>query len=207
MMVSTPYIECYVKTSFLAGEPKYGQDETVFAVLKAIRFVRGRAPLFVIYIPSIGALYDKVDQCAIFMHAQPTQVITMHNVGWWDSVSDNWQIIQIEGLRYCTIEMKNRKGEQMKGTYLFTCDPLPEPMVDYSMATKWNEHKTKTFFFDEKTGALCSGPNNKLIIRDSSLSPDTLESPSWLKVYKEDFHRLSLEDDTSFGDTEGWFYE
>jgi len=75
------------------------------------------------------------------------------------------------------------------------------------MATKWNEHKTKTFFFDERTGSLCSGPNNKLIIRDSSLSPKTLDSPEWLKVYKEDFHRLSLEDSLSLGETEEWTYE
>ena len=207
MLVSTPYIECYVKTSFLSGEPKYTRDKTIFGVIKAIRFIRGRAPLFVVYLPSIGALYDKVDQCAIFLKPEPTHMVTMHDVGWWDSISDNWQIIQIEGLRYCTIEMKNRKGEMMKGTYLFTCDPLPEPMVDYGLATKWNEHKTKTFFFDERTGSLCSGPNNKLIIRDSSLSPEELDSPNWLKVYKEDYHRLSLEDAVSLGDSEGWNYE
>jgi hypothetical protein len=48
MIVSTPYIECYVKKSFLSGKPNYGKDETIFGVLQGIRFVRARAPLFLV---------------------------------------------------------------------------------------------------------------------------------------------------------------
>ena len=66
MLVSTPYTECYVKKSFLSGKPNYGKDETSFGIITAIRFIRNRAPLFFVYFPSMGALYDKVDQCAIF---------------------------------------------------------------------------------------------------------------------------------------------
>ena len=67
MIVSTPYVECYVKKSFLSGQPIFRKDETIFGVIKAIRFIRNRAPLFIVYFPSIGALYDKVDQCSIFI--------------------------------------------------------------------------------------------------------------------------------------------
>ena len=70
MIVSTPYTECYIKKSFLAGKPNYGKDETVFGVLYAIRFIRARAPLYIVYLPSMGALYDKVDQCAIFNRSE-----------------------------------------------------------------------------------------------------------------------------------------
>ena len=43
MIVSTPYTECYVKKSFLSGNPNYGKDETIFGVLHAIRFIRGKS--------------------------------------------------------------------------------------------------------------------------------------------------------------------
>ena len=48
MIVSTPYTECYVKKSFLSGDPNYGKDETIFGVLQAIRFIRARAPLYMV---------------------------------------------------------------------------------------------------------------------------------------------------------------
>ena len=85
MIVSTPYTEVYVKKSFLSGNPNYGKDETIFGVLYGIRFVRARAPLYIVFLPSMGALYDKVDQCAIFSKPNPTGMITMHDIGWWDS--------------------------------------------------------------------------------------------------------------------------
>lgn len=209
MIVSTPYVECYVKKSFLSGKPIFRKDETIFGVIKAIRFIRNRAPLFIVYFPSIGALYDKVDQCSIFIREEtPQQQITMNDVGWWDAVSDNWQMVQIEGLRNCTIFMKNRKGVPKKGNYLWTCDPLPERDVDYGLSQVWNEHKTKTFFFDEKTGVLCSGPNNKIKIIDSSLSPLEMHDTSWLRVYNDRDYpdRITMEDEGRFGDTEEWSY-
>ena len=51
--------------NLLSGDPNYGKDETIFGVLHAIRFM-GRAPLYLVHLPSMGAFYDKVDQCAIF---------------------------------------------------------------------------------------------------------------------------------------------
>ncbi len=84
MLVSTPYTEVHVKKSFLSGDPNYGKDETVYGVLVAIRFVFGRAPLYVVWFPGTGAVYDKVDQCAIFNKPEtPDERITMADVGWW----------------------------------------------------------------------------------------------------------------------------
>ena len=40
MIVSTPYTECYVKKSFLSGDPNYGKDETIFGVLQLLELFR-----------------------------------------------------------------------------------------------------------------------------------------------------------------------
>lgn len=185
MIVSTPYIECYVKKSFLDGTYDYEKPDTIEAILIGIRFVRGIAPLFICYLPSIGAVYDKVVQCAIFNKPNPTEAVTMLDVGWWDSISSNWQLTTIKFLESLgIIGYMNGEIGTMRGNYLFTCDPLPEDGVDYGQATAWHEHKTKTFAFDYETGALFCVPNNKMRVLDQSLSHDPFEDPSWLKVYK-----------------------
>lgn len=212
MIVSTPYTEVYVKKSFLSGSPNYGKDEAIFGVLYAIRFIRSRAPLYIVFFPSLGALYDKVDQCAIFNRPEvPERQIRMNDVGWWDSLSDYWQLTQIQGLRGMDVEMYGRNRNKMEGVYLWTCDPQrPREVNDYSQSETWHEHKTKTYFFDKETGVLCCGPNNKMRFLDNSLCPKKFESPHWLKVYKDSDspQRTTHEkDDKRLGDTESWDYE
>ena len=212
MIVSTPYTECYVKKSFLSGNPVYGKDETVFGVLYGIRFVRARAPLFIVFLPSMGALYDKIDQCAIFNREEtPDRIIRMNDVAWWDCISDYWQLTQIQGIRRMNVEMFNRKGHKWEGDYLWTCDPQrPRDTIDYGQSETWHEHKTKTFFFDNHTGALVCGPNNKMRFLDSSLCPEELEIPYWMKVYKDSDspERISHENESKkLGDTDRWDYE
>jgi len=212
MIVSTPYTECYVKKSFLSGNPNYGKDETIFGVLYGIRFVRGRAPLYIVYLPSMGAMYDKVDQCAIFNRSQaPEKEIRMNDVAWWDCISDYWQLTQLQGIRHMDVQLQNKKGHIWEGSYLWTCDPQrPRETLDYGQSETWHEHKTKTYFFDDQTGVLVCGPNNKMRFLDVSLCPEELEIPFWMKVYKDSDspERITHErGGNKLGDTERWDYE
>jgi len=212
MIVSTPYTECYVKKSFLSGNPNYGKDETIFGVLYGIRFVRGRAPLYIVYLPSMGAMYDKVDQCAIFNRPQtPEKEIRMNDVAWWDCISDYWQLTQLQGIRHMDVQLQNKKGHIWEGSYLWTCDPQrPRETLDYGQSETWHEHKTKTYFFDDQTGVLVCGPNNKMRFLDVSLCPEELEIPFWMKVYKDSDspERITHErGGNKLGDTERWDYE
>lgn len=212
MIVSTPYTEVYVKKSFLSGRPNYGKDETIFGVLYGIRFIRARAPLYIVFLPSMGALYDKVDQCAIFNKPEtPDRPITMSDIAWWDSISDYWQLVQIQGIRGMDVEMQNRKGHKWEGSYLWTCDPQrPRDVNDYSQSECWHEHKTKTYFFDDNTGVLCCGPNNKMRFLDNSLCPKELDTPYWMKVYRDSDspQRITHENDGErLGDRDRWNYE
>jgi hypothetical protein len=210
MIVDTPPIECYVKKSHLSGEPRFkSEDEMVFAVLVGIRFIRNRSPLFIIYIPSVGAVYDKVNQNAIFN--KPSLFydgdIHLDDVAWWDCLSTNWQLIEMKFLKYAEIEMITRNGEQRKGIYLFTCDPQePQHGNDYGEAEVWHEHKTKTFFFDYETGVLCCTPNNKMRVWSSSLTPKQRDDGSWLRVYMDDPELMSHEENIFLGDTERFDY-
>jgi hypothetical protein len=210
MIINTPPIECYVKKSHISGEPKFSkEDEMVFGVLFAIRFVRNRAPLYIVYLPSVGAIYDKVNQNAIFDRPilDFEEDIILPDVAWWDSMSSNWQLIELRYLKNTEIEMVTRTGKTRKGLYLFTCDPMePEEGTDYGESEIWHEHKTKTYFFDKETGVLCCTPNNKMRVWSSSLSGNKKEDPSFLKVYKETPNQMSHENDTYLGDSDKYIY-
>lgn len=211
MIVDTPKIECYVKKSHLTGNPILTKDdELIFGILFAIRFVRNRSPLYIVYFPSIGAIYDKVNQHAIFCYNELNYEgeITLHDIGWWDALSSNYQLIELKYLKNAEVEMKTRTNKFMQGLYLFTCDPL-EPLEgnDYGEAEIWHEHKTKNYFFDYETGALCCSPNNKMKVWQSSLSPKEKGDASFLKVYKETPEQMSHEDYLFLGDTESFDYK
>ena len=78
----------------------------------------------------MGAMYDKIDQCAIFNKPQtPDRLIKMSDVAWWDSLSDHWQLTEIQGIRGMDVEMYNRKGHKWEGNYLWTCDPQKPPEI------------------------------------------------------------------------------
>ena len=210
MIVSTPVVECYVKKSHLSGRPSNtAEDEMVFGVLVGIRFILRRSPLFIVYIPSVGAVYDKVNQNAIFNKPELDfeGTIDLDDVAWWDCLSKDWQLIEIPYFKYAEIEMTTRNKEQRQGVYLFTCDPQDSGQNnDYGESEIWHEHKTKTFFFDYQTGALCCTPNNKMRIWSSSLTPDDKDKGDWLRVYKETPEQMSHENYVWLGDDENFYY-
>jgi hypothetical protein len=187
-LVPTPYIECHVKKSFLSGKYKLDKDETVPAILIAIRFVARRSPLFIVYLPKLGAVYDKMLQHGIYKDPDtPMEPVRSSDVAWWDCISDNWEICEIPFLRNLDVQLYTQQDKRKTGTYLFTADPgRMQGHVDYGQGEQWHEHKTKSFFFCDDTGVLCCGPNNKMRFIDSSLTPEVLEDPRWLRVYKNE---------------------
>lgn len=210
MIVDTPPIECYVKKSHLSGQPNFTkEDETVFGVLVGIRFVRNRAPLYIVYLPTLGAVYDKVDQNAIFNkpNLDFEGELLLEDVGWWDTISTNWQLIELKFFKNYDVEMLTRNKDSRIGTYLFTCDPQePQHGNDYGESEIWHEHKTKTYFFDRMTGVLCCTPNNKMRIWSSSLTPEQPEDPSFLRVYHEIPGRITHEEKVFLGNDGKFFY-
>jgi hypothetical protein len=216
MIVNTPYTEVYIRKSHLSGDPVYNsKDDLIFGVLIGIRFISHRSPLYIAYIPYVGAVYDKIDQCAIFnkpsldFKYSDFEEIKQSDVAWWDCIGNDWQLITFNVIKNIKVEMTNRSGKLLSGTYLWTCDPQNfNQNINYSQSEVWNEHKTKNYFFDEVTGVLCCAPNNKIKWIDSSLSPSELEPANWLRVYNDldDPSRTTHEDSKRFGDANYFSY-
>lgn len=206
MYIQLPYIECYVKKSFLMGPEnfRWGQDELIFCVLIGFKAIRNEAPLFEVYLPDYAACYDKVLQPGLFKTNKPCfEEIDMNDVAWWDCLSDECEIYQ-KSIRM-HVEAEFPTGRKAQGDYLWTIDWTRDPNMQ-GQWNVWNEHKQKNFFWDEKSGALCCAPNNKMRYYDLSLTSRTPKKP-FFKVFKGTW---SHEDWTSeqdlLGDSQNWDY-
>ena len=183
MNVPLPYIECYVKRSFLTGPKNFvlGKDEMIPAVLLNFKAVMGQAPLFEVYLPEYQACYDKMMQHGIFERSDiGDDVISIEDVAYWDCLSDEAELY-IKPLRMF-IRQQGQNGHKFAGDYLFTID-WKRTTAPSSQWNVWNEHKQKNFFFDEKTGVLVCGPNNRQLYFDKSLSYDPPKKP-FFKVFE-----------------------
>ena len=76
--------------------------------------------------------------------------------------------------------------------------------VDITQAKWWSEHKQKNFFFDDATGALISGPNNKMRYIDESLCTPEPKKP-FFKVYEPGGVSHSPKNGLFFGNSDGDF--
>ena len=202
MNVSLPYTECFIKRSFLTGPKNFiiGKDEMIPAVLLSFKAILGQAPLFEVYLPEYQACYDKIQQNAIFNKADTgSEEITLEDVAYWDCLSDDAEL-HIKPLRML-IRQKSQTGKHFAGDYLFTID-WRRCTVPGSQWNVWNEHKQKNFFFDEKTGALICGPNNRQHYFDKSLSHNPPKEP-FFKVYEGTPSHENLD---ALGKTTKWNY-
>jgi len=192
MYQSLPYIDVWVKKSFLMGPEnfKWGKDEMIKGVLVGVKATRGSLFLFEVFLPEYHASYDKVVQAGIFNKSEPPdQEIKLDDVAYWDCIAGDIEVYYKALYQTMHVQMKTKTGKMFEGQYQFTIDfrpSVPNSGVDFSQANWWSEHKQKNFFFDEDTGVLACGPNNKMRYIDESLCPAIPKKP-FFKVYEQNY--------------------
>ena len=211
MYLNLPFKKVWVKESFLKGSKNFlwGKDHNMIeAYLVGIRFTRYEPPLFEVYMPEYNACYDKILQCAIFnKNESPEEEIRLTDVAWWDSLTGSAVIYQKAFLKNVDVSMKNRKNKILEGTYFFTVDfksPEVNESIDYTESKFWTEHKQKNFFFEDESGVLCCGPNNKILWNHSSLGYKNPKKPGF-KVF-DNPENFSHETSEMLGQTSNFDY-
>jgi len=184
MYLNLPFTKVFIKQSFLQGPSnfKYGKDhDMVESYLIGMRATTYEPPLYEVYIPKYNACYDKVMQNAIFnSETSPEQEIHLKDIAWWDSISDNIVLYRKNMMTNCRVTMQNRANILLEGIYQFTVDfnkPYNQDATHLNESKFWQEHKSTNYFFDNKSGVLCCGPNNKMRWFHSSLASDNTERP------------------------------
>lgn len=209
MYVNLPFTQVWVKQSFLTADFLYTKDPHMLeAYLVGVRLTSYQPPLFEVFIPKYNACYDKVMQNGIFDKAEsPDKKIGLDYVAWWDCISSEARAYKKHMLTNCDVTMVNRKGDTLGGSYEFTLDfhpPRDPQAIHASESIFWSEHKQKNFFFEEKLGVLCCGPNNKVRWLHSSLATEKPDRPPF-KVFSPP-REFSHEGTMLLGDTDQFDY-
>lgn len=170
-------------------------DECFWVTAKSIP---SRALYIESYITEYGALYDKLPISA-YCWKPIEDELKLSQLQMWDCLSYDIVCITKSFMRSreCTIRIPN-STLTMNGEYLFTLDTYGE----HTLAETPNEHKSYNFVKLEN-GQFGTYPNNRIIWRDDSFTPDEPKIPTF-KTSTRYFHAES--NDSSFANTDLYFY-
>ena len=166
-----------------------GHGEYVLGYWVSIKSLPGRCFYFETFIPSHGALYDKLPISAFLIwdsdHPDkpeiPTPDLPLEELQFWNCFS--YDITTLEKNLTYTMgwEIRTKTHGSLSGDYLFTIDSFngDRSRTDLSFAETPDEHKSFNIIA-LRNGQCAAYPNNRCRIVDPSLSPENLQRPDFL---------------------------
>ena len=211
LIANIPPVEVFIRKEFLYDfQVKHGvmlgKGEYEPAHWVSVKSIPGQALYFESFINKYGAVYDKLPIHA-FVWRRDVDPDKLYPLDWlqlWDGMSYNISVIRKEALRNsrCEIVLKDRTREH--GNYLFTIDPCSsEPNeVDVGWSETPNEHKSFNIVKLDN-GQFAAQPNNRIIWRNQSLTPDGELDPPYFRFstrrwFCEDKYRWSAANSDKF---------
>ena len=165
-----------------------------------------KALYFETLLTEYGALFDKLPISAFVWKEDydkenqlPLDVLQL-----WDCFDYHVTVIQKPLLSRCQFFGKDKRMHD--GEYIFTIDNAhPDTNVlDMNFSEHDPEHKSFNII-QLDNGQLAAQPNNRIIWRDSSLTPEDLKTPDF-KVCTQNY-AVEIEPKWSVGHTDEWAYK
>jgi hypothetical protein len=166
-----------------------GFGEYVLGYWVSVKSIPGRAFYFETYLPTCGALYDKLPISAFLAWdsdspkepKKPEPDLPLAELQYWNCFS--YDITTLEKNLTYTMgwEARTKSHGVISGDYLFTIDSFngDRSTADLSFAETPDEHKSFNII-ELQNGQYAAYPNNRCRIVDPSLSPETLKTPDFL---------------------------
>lgn len=197
-----PPIHVLVRKEYLYDLEK-GHGEYTPGIWVSVKSVSGKALYFETLLTEYGALYDKLPISA-FVSKEDHGDLSLDTLQLWDCFDYNLTVIQKPLLSRCSFFGKDKQMHE--GNYLFTIDNChaEESTLDTNFSEYDPEHKSFNII-ELDNGQFAAQPNNRVIWKDMSLIPDTVETPDF-KVCTQNY-RVETTDKWSVGHTEEWQYK
>ena len=198
-------IPVFVKKEYLYDLEK-GHGELTPGIWISVKSVMYKALYFETLLTEYGALFDKLPISAFVwkedydMENQlPLDVLQL-----WDCFDYHVTVIQKPLLSRCQFFGKDKRMHD--GEYIFTIDNAhPDTNVlDMNFSEHDPEHKSFNII-QLDNGQFAAQPNNRIIWRDSSLTPEDLKTPDF-KVCTQNY-AVEIEPKWSVGHTDEWAYK
>lgn len=197
-----PPIDVMVRKEYLYDLEK-GHGEYTPGVWISIKSVQYKALYFETLLTEYGALYDKLPLSA-FVWKTPHGNLPLDTLQLWDCFDYHLTVIEKPILARCEFFGKDKKMHG--GEYMFTVDNAhPDASV---LNVNYSEHDPEHKSFNIiklDNGQFAAQPNNRVIFRDSSLTPSKLLQPDF-KVCTQNY-AVEIEPKWSVGHTDEWQYK
>jgi hypothetical protein len=196
-------IPVYVRKEYLY-DLKKGHGEYTPGLWISVKSTQSKALYFETLLTEYGALYDKLPISAFVWKTDLDYDLPLDVLQLWDCFDYHITLIQKPILGRCEMFGKDRKMHS--GEYLFTIDTChpDNNVLDQNFSEHDSEHKSFNII-QLDNGQFAAQPNNRVIWRDSSLTPDKLLQPDF-KVCTQDY-RVETEPKWSVGHTDEWQYK
>ena len=200
-----PPTNVFVRKEFLYDHEK-GHGELTPGIWISVKSTQYKALYFETLLTEYGALYDKLPISAFVWKEDIKQqdMLPLDVLQLWDCFDYHLTVIEKPILSRCEFFGKDKKMHP--GEYQFTidnCHPDKE-RVDINFSEHDPEHKSFNIIALDN-GQFAAQPNNRVIWRDSSLTPDNLKQPDF-KVCTQNY-RVETEPKWSVGHTDEWQYK
>ena len=179
-----------------------GHGEYTPGIWISVKSTQYKALYFETQLTEYGALYDKLPLSAFVWKTDhgdlPLDVLQL-----WDCFDYDLTVVEKPILSRC--EFFGKDKSMHAGEYMFTIDNAhrDRSTIDINFSEHDPEHKSFNVI-QLDNGQFAAQPNNRVIWRDSSLTPDKLKRPDF-KVCTQNY-RVETEPKWSVGHTDEWQY-
>lgn len=200
-----PPVHVYVRKEYLYDLEK-GHGELTPGIWISVKSTQYKALYFETLLTEYGALYDKLPLSA-FVWKTDLDMDNLYELDilqLWDCFDYHLTVVEKPLLSRCEFFGKDRKMHS--GEYMFTIDNAhpDKSVLDINFSEHDPEHKSFNIIKLDN-GQFAAQPNNRVVFRDSSLTPDKLKMPDF-KVCTQNY-AVETEPKWSVGHTDEWQYK
>lgn len=197
-----PPIHVMVRKEYLY-DLEHGHGEYTPGIWISVRSVQGKALYFETLLTEYGALYDKLPLSA-FVWKTDHGDLPLDTLQLWDCFDYSITVIEKPILSRCEFFGKDR--QMHGGEYMFTIDTCHSESSTLNINFSEEDPEHKTFnIIKLDNGQFAAQPNNRVIWRDSSLTPEKLKRPDF-KVCTQNY-KVETTPKWSVGHTDEWQYK
>ena len=207
LVVNLPSQKVWVRKEYLRDHVD-GHGEFVEGVWVSAKSIPGRAFYFETFLPTYGAMYDKLPISAFVSSPEiPVPDLDLTNLQFWNCMDYGVMCINKGFVTGMDCEVYTRDHGLMKGQYICTLDNYhanPD-VIDNNVSETPQEHKSHNCIVLEN-GQFVLYPNNRTRFYDLSLTPEEPLTPDF-KVSTIVYQVENGTDWGRLGDTDDYFWE
>jgi len=200
-----PPIPVYVRKEYLYDLEK-GHGEFTPGIWISVKSTQYKALYFETLLTEYGALYDKLPLSAFTWKTDidMDSYLDLDTLQLWDCFDYHLTVVEKPLLSRC--EFFGKDKQMHSGEYLFTIDNAhpDNSVLNINFSEHDPEHKSFNIIKLDN-GQLAAQPNNRVVWRDSSLTPSKLKQPDF-KVCTQNY-AVETEPKWSVGHTDEWQYK